>query len=103
MPDGPQRRAVIEKMNALFHRDAPWFGMVHPVFFTLVHEWYKNAWPNPMSRNQMKYHRLDARLRAKRRLEWNQPRWQPVVVFLGVLFALTIPAIRVAVRHLRED
>lgn len=103
MPDGPERQRVIKKMNDILHEDAPWFGMVHPVSFTLVHEWYKNAWPNAMSWNQLKYHGLDARVRARRRREWNQPRWQPVAIFLAALLVLSVPAIRVALRHLRED
>ncbi|MBL7224231.1 MAG: ABC transporter substrate-binding protein, partial [Candidatus Brocadiae bacterium] len=101
--NGPERLAVIQEMNRLLHGDSPWFGMVHPVSYTLVHDWYRNTYPNAMAWNQLKYHRIDPERRAQRRREWNRPRWQPVALFLAILLLCIVPAVRIAVRHLRED
>ena len=102
MPNGPERRAIIHRMNRLLQDDAPWFGTVHPVSFSLIHQWYKNAHPNAMARYQFKYRRLDVEQRARRRRQWNRPRWQPVAVVLAILLLGSLPAVRVAVRHLKE-
>ena len=103
MENGPERLAIIAKMNRIVQNDAPWFGMVHPVSFSLVHDWYKNAYPNTMARNQLLYRRIDVDVRAVRRREWNRPRWQPVAVALGLLVLVIVPGVVIAARHLRED
>jgi len=102
MENGPERLAIIHEMNRLYHRDAPWFGCAHGVGFSLVHAWYHNAYPNAMAGHQIKYRRLDVEQRAQRRREWNRPRWQPPAIFIALLLLGTLPAIRIAVRHLRE-
>ena len=102
MDNGPERLAIIRKLNRILHEDCPWFGCVNGVGFSLIHQWYKNAYPNAMAWNQLKYKRLDVALRARRRREWNRPRWQPVAIVLAVLVLGTIPAVGLALRHLRE-
>lgn len=102
MENGPQRLALVRRMNRILQEDAPWFGCVHGVSYSLVHEWYKNAYPNVMAWNQLKYRRIDIEQRAQRRREWNSPRWHLPVILAAVLILGTLPAIRVAVRHLKE-
>jgi ABC-type transport system substrate-binding protein len=101
--NGPERLAVIAKMNRIVQEDSPWFGMFHRISFSLVHDWYKNAYPNPIARNQLKYHRLDVEQRTRLRREWNRPHWQPVAIFLAVLLLTAVPAVVVGVRHMRGD
>ncbi|NQT85276.1 ABC transporter substrate-binding protein, partial [bacterium] len=101
--NGPERLAVIAKMNRIVQQDAPWFGTVHPISFALVHDWYKNSYPNPIARNQMKYRRIDVPQRTRMRRTWNRPRWFPVALFLGILLLTAVPAVIVGVRHMRGD
>ena len=102
MENGPERQAIIHRMNQILHRDVPWIAAVHPVSFAVIHEWYKNYYPHPLAFNAVKYVRLDPELRAQRRREWNHPRWVPIVVLIVLLVVAAIPAIRVAARHFRE-
>ncbi|MFP4057615.1 MAG: ABC transporter substrate-binding protein [Candidatus Brocadiia bacterium] len=102
MENTPQRLALIRRMKHIMQRDAPWIFGYHGVDFVLVHQWYRNAYPHPMARNTLKYHRIEPRLRAERREAWNRPRWTPLVVFAVGLVLAVVPAIWITARHLRE-
>ncbi len=102
MENTPGRLAIIRKMNHVLQRDAPWIFGYHGIGFTLVHEWFHNAYPHAIASNLLKYRRIDPELRAERRAEWNRPRWTPVLVVLAVLVLLIVPAVWAALRHLRE-
>ena len=103
MDNSPERLAIIHRMNRILHEDAPWIAAYHPVAFTLVHEWHKNAYPNPVAFNTLKFARLDTALRARRRRAWNAPRWGPVLAFALCLAVASLPAVWAAVRHVRES
>jgi ABC-type transport system substrate-binding protein len=102
MENTAERLAIIRKMKNVIQRDAPWIFGYHDVSFALVHDWYRNAYPNPMARNTLKYRRVEPDVRARRREAWNRPRWGPVVIFLVVLVAAVVPAVWITARHLRE-
>jgi len=102
MENTPERLDIIRRMKRIMQRDAPWLFGYHDISFALVHDWYHNAYPNPMARNTLKYRRLDPDLRAERREARNRPRWTPVVLFAVVLVLAVVPGVWVAVRHLRE-
>jgi hypothetical protein len=93
MENGPERRAVIDEMVAILRRDAPWVWGYHPKAYSLYHQWYGNAKPNPMARNRLKYKTIEPQLRSEKRREWNRPVLWPVVL-LGVVILLSIvPAV----------
>ncbi len=102
MENGPERDAIARELNAIFHEDAPWFGCVHGVNYSLVHDWYGNAYPTSMGWSGFKYQSVDVERRAERRREWNAPRWQPPVVFVVILILTALPAVRAARRYLKE-
>ncbi len=92
MENSPERQRVIDEMTAIAREDGPWLWGVHPLGFSLLHEWYHNAKPNLMARNTLKYKRVDPRLRAQRRAQWNAPLMWPVAL-AAILFVLSlIPA-----------
>ncbi len=93
MDNGPARQAILDQMIEIARRDAPWLWGLLPKQFALYHAWYKNAKPNLMARNTLKYRRIDAELRAGKRAEWNRPvRW-PLVAMAIVLLLVIIPAV----------
>ena len=102
MDNGPERLAAIREALALLRADAPAIFVSHPVSYNLYHDWYRNVWPNEMALNARKYHRIDPARRAAYRREHNTPRLAPVVIFFGALLVLTVPAVWVTARRLRE-
>jgi len=93
MANGPKRQAIIDKMVAIAQRDAPWVWGFFPKDFVLYHGWYKNAVPNLMANNTLKYKRIEPALRAKRVRAWNHPLVEPLLIVLGLLVLSLVPAI----------
>jgi ABC-type transport system substrate-binding protein len=93
MSNSLERQDVINKMVEIVRRDAPWLWGFHPVGFSLHHAWYKNAKPNLMANNTLKYTRIEPRLRAEKRTAWNQPIWWPIALMLLLLIIVLLPAI----------
>ena len=93
MSNNTERQDVINKMIEIVRRDAPWLWGFHPVGFSLHHQWYKNAKPNLMANNKLKYKRIEPRLRTDSRSAWNQPIWWPIALLIFLTIILLIPAI----------
>ena len=87
MKNSPLRKKKIEEMLDIVREDAPWIWGVHPKSLSLFHQWYKNVLPNAMANNTLKYKRVNAKLRAKKQKEWNQPVLLPLV-FLALFVIL---------------
>jgi ABC-type transport system substrate-binding protein len=94
MPNGAERQRIIDRMVALYRRDAPWVGGFHPVSYGLSHAWMLNGKPNNMARNNLKYLRVDVAQRAAYRREWNQPVLWPLALLVLALAAAAVPAVR---------
>ena len=87
MKNSPLRKKKIEEMLEIVREDTPWIWGVHPKSLALFHQWYKNVLPNAMANNTLKYKRVDAKLRAEKQKEWNQPVILPLV-FLALFVIL---------------
>ncbi|WP_349432568.1 ABC transporter substrate-binding protein [Methylomarinum sp. Ch1-1] len=103
MDDGPVRYRIIQQMQAILRRDAPWVFGLHPKDFSLYHSWYKNIKPNLMANNSLKYTRIDASERLKKRRQWNRAQFWPLIVLAALLLVLVVPAVRAYRRRLRES
>ncbi len=99
MDNGPSRQKVIDQMVEIARLDAPWIWGLHPKEFGLYHAWFRNAKPNHMANNTLKYKRIDPELRSQKRAEWNAPVVWPLWVILIVLVVATIPALVTYRRH----
>ena len=92
MDNGPQRQAIIDRMMRIARHDAPWLWGFHPKQFSLAHAWYRNAKPNLMANNALKYRRIDPGQRAGLQAAWNRPvRW-PIALLLGLVLLVVLPA-----------
>ena len=100
LADGPERQALIDRMNEILRRDGPWAWGFFPTAFTLHHAWYRNLKPNLMANNTLKYLAVDVAQRRARQRDWNQPVVWPVVGGLVLLAGLTVPAL---VAHRRRE
>ncbi len=99
MDNGPERLRIIEAMNDIVRRDAPWIWGLHPKSFALYHSWYHNAKPNLMANNTLKYKRIDPVLRKEKRAQWNQPVLWPLGLLGLLLVALIVPAVFTYIRR----
>ena len=95
MTDGPPREAIIDRMVGLLREDAPWVWGYHPKDYGLYHAWLANVKPNQMARNGIKFYRLDSKMRAQARDEWNRPRFWPLALVMILSIISIIPAYRV--------
>jgi oligopeptide transport system substrate-binding protein len=102
MDNSPERMTIIEKMQAMIQRDAPWAFGYHPKDFALYHSWYKNIKPNQMVNNRLKYLRINAAKRAEKQREWNQPVFWPLAVVLGIVGLAVFPAVKAYRQRLRR-
>jgi hypothetical protein len=80
-------------MMAILHEDAPWSFGFHPKDYGLIHGWVSNLKPNNMARNGLKYRRIDAAQRERRRAEWNRPVLWPLGIVAVLLAASAAPAL----------
>jgi len=94
MPNGPERQRIIDRMNEIFRRDAPWIGGFHPKNFALFQSWLGNAKVNEISDNKLKYLKVDAASREALRRQWNRPVVWPLLILFLLLAISVIPAVR---------
>ena len=92
MKNSSDRKIIIDQMVELVRYDAPWLWGYHPVGFSLHHDWYRNAKPNLMANNTLKYKRIDPDLRSEKRSIWNQPIWWPIVLIIFIGTIILLPA-----------
>ncbi|MCX7819785.1 MAG: ABC transporter substrate-binding protein [Kiritimatiellae bacterium] len=94
MRDGPERAAMVSNMVEILRRDAPMCWGFHPTFYVLSHSWHRNGKPREMTHNTLKYQRVDAAERARRRREWNRPVVAPVLALEAAALAIAAMLIR---------
>lgn len=102
MDNSEQRFQIIQNMQEIVRKDAPWVFGFHPKSFSLFHGWYKNLKPNLMANNRLKYTRIDTKTRAEKRQQWNQAVFWPLVLAFIVFVLLLIPAVNAYKRRAKE-
>ena len=93
-PDAARRLELIARMVAILQRDAPWIFCFHPKRYTLAHTWLQSRKPSEVGNNILKYQRIDAAERLRRRAEWNAPVFWPLALLFAALAAAVVPAVR---------
>ncbi|MCG8426836.1 MAG: ABC transporter substrate-binding protein [Chromatiales bacterium] len=102
MDNSPERQRIIDRMVEILRHDAPWVWGFHPKAFSLLHSWYKNAKPNLMANNTLKYKRVDPVLRQQQRKLWNPPVTWPLIAIGLLLIAIVAPAVVMYRQHERS-
>jgi len=94
MKNSPLRMKKIKEMVEIAREDTPWIWGIHPKSLALSHEWYTNVLPHAMANNTLKYKRIDAKLRARKQQEWNQPVLWPLVLLALFMISMSYPLYR---------
>jgi ABC-type transport system substrate-binding protein len=92
MGNSPERQTIIDRMLTILRHDSPWVWGFHPKDYTLRHTWLTNRKPTKVGNNTLKYQRIDARVRAELRQQWNRPVLWPLAAVLVLLAAGVLPA-----------
>ncbi len=86
MENGPERLAIIRKMDHILVEQCPIIFDSHQVVFSLSQPWLPRVSDNSMlSGGGMKYVQLDPVLREKKQEEWNQSPMWPTWTLLGIV------------------
>ncbi len=94
-----ERLAAIQKMLAILEYEQPHVELYHQSEYLLVHAWFHNLKQFGMSNPMGKYYDVEPELRARRRIEWNQPtRWPAYALGLALVLGV-IPAFRTFFRE----
>jgi oligopeptide transport system substrate-binding protein len=93
MDNTPERAALIDAMTEIVRHDAPWAFGYFPKQFSLQHGWYRNAKPNLMANNGLKYKRILPEQRLAMQAQWNAPvRW-PLLALAALVLLVLLPAL----------
>lgn len=102
MDDSEQRFQIIQQLQDIIRKDAPWAFAFHPKSFSLYHSWYKNLKPNLMANNTLKYKWIDAKKRAEKRELWNQAIFWPLILAFSFFILLLVPAVNAFRRKAKQ-
>ena len=101
MPPGAEREAIVAEMVDLLRKDAVWLYAFYPKNIYLNNSWVYNNKRHGISKNTLKYVRIDEALREQKRAEWNQPVIWPLYAAALLVIALLLPGIIAYRRRLR--
>ncbi len=87
MDDGPEKQAVIDKMNDVLRRDAPLSFGFFPYASAAVQKWVTNSKPAILIRDHGRYLKLDSAQRTAKVADWNRPVYWPLVLIVIVIGA----------------
>lgn len=90
MEPGSRRFELIQKAVNQVRFDAPWVFGLHPINFSLSHQWVSPIKVNPMANNTLKYVYVDASKRGALQKKWNAPYYVVLVILLGAFLLLAI-------------
>ncbi len=88
LDDGPEKQAVIDRMNLIVQQDAPWSFGYFPYSSGAAQSWVHNYKPAVLIRDHGKYLRLDVDERVRKLAEWNRPVWWPMVLLGAAVLVL---------------
>ncbi|EKD91807.1 MAG: hypothetical protein ACD_29C00364G0002 [uncultured bacterium] len=91
MPNDEKRLIKIRELLAIVQDDAPWIWGVHPIDFTLSHQWVFPTKPHAIANNTLKYQAINPQSREQLRKKWNKPILWPLWILLGFLIVIFIP------------
>jgi oligopeptide transport system substrate-binding protein len=93
LPNDETRLMKIRELLSIIQDDSPWIWGVHPIDFTLSHQWVAPTKPNSIANNTLKYQKINPSLRAHLHEKWNKPILWPLWILLALIIVIFIPLI----------
>ncbi len=94
LDDGPEKQAVIDKMEKIAQNDAPWSFGYFPYSSASMQHWLYNARPTVLIRDPGRYYKVKPDERVASQKAWNQPIWWPLVLSVLAIIAVLAGAVR---------
>ena len=94
MAAGPERDDAVARMVDMVREDAVWMSGYHTREYYLNNPWLHNTKRHGISKNALKYLRVNPELRAAKQVEWNRPVLWPIFTLLTIVILMLIPTIR---------
>lgn len=88
LEDGPEKAAVMQRMNAIAREDAPWAWGYWSFSGVAFQSWLYNGKPGVVVRDKARYLRLDVAERTRKLAAWNRPVWWPLLVLAAGMLAI---------------
>ena len=99
LEDGPEKAAVMAKMNDVARQDAPWAWGYWSYSGLAFQRWLHNGKPGVVVRDRARYLRVDVQERARSIAAWNQPVWWPLLLLAAGGLAIFIATRRAWARR----
>lgn len=93
LPPSEERSELVAQMVEMFRRDAVWLNAFYPSEIFLNNAWVHNTKRHGISKATLKYIRIDAALREKRRAQWNEPVVWPLYALVLIVVGLVAPGV----------
>lgn len=101
LPPGPEREALVARMVEMYREDAVWLYAYYPKDIYLNNPWVHNNKRHGISKNTLRYVRIDDEMRQQKRVAWNQPVTWPLYAGGALVVALLLPGVLAYRRRLR--
>lgn len=90
LEDGPEKVAVMARMNDIVRQDAPWAWGFWSYSGLAFQRWVHNGKPGVVVRDRARYLRVDVQDRARSIAAWNHPVWWPLLALAAGGLALGV-------------
>lgn len=93
LPPGPEREKLVAFAVEQYRKDAVWLYAYYPKDIYLNNSWVYNNKRHGVSKASLMYTRIDARERARKQVEWNQPITWPLYAGALLVVSLVLPGV----------
>lgn len=90
LEDGPEKAAVMARMNDIVREDAPWAWGFWSYSGLAFQRWVHNGKPGVVVRDRARYLRVDAAERSRSIAAWNHPVWWPLLALAAGALAIAV-------------
>ena len=94
MEDGPERMAIVKRMNDILVEDCVIIPVFHKAYYELIQPWSPVTQNNFFLQKGLKYAYVDPVMREQKRADWNRPALWPVPVAVALVLAGIVHGVR---------
>lgn len=93
LPNNQIRLEKVREILSIVQEDSPWIFGVHPIDFTLSHQWVEKTKSHAIANNTLKFQKINVALRKQLQDKWNKPVLWPLWILLGFILLILVPLV----------